>query len=174
MLSSIARNKNHKLEVQTSDIGQEDEVVEQPGRNGVVDARPSDNMDEFEGNLNDNEDEVSKLYALQPIKERLQDKPLSSLPEKCVVLLGEKLDIERPVGLAGNYLDLASRLFPDKTNESLKFNLRKRKYPTSHLIQKYCKTKGQQATVFKLVEALYEMRRLDAIQTILQSFESQG
>ena len=136
------------------------------------DAGPSRTM-AAEG-FSPNDDEISQSFVLQPIKDILQDAPLECLSDKCIGNLGRAFDFERPVGLGGNYLDLASRLFPAESNDSLKSNLRQRKHPTTYLIKKYCKENLQQATVFKLAEALLGMKRLDVIEDILLSLKKQG
>jgi len=136
------------------------------------DVGPSQTMADERFSLND--DEISQSFVLQPVKDILQDAPLECLSDKCIEKLGRILDFERPVGVGGNYLDLASRLFPDESNDSLKSNLRQRRHPTVYLIKKFCKENLQQATTFKLAEALFAMGRLDAIEDILVSLQKQG
>lgn len=169
MLSSISVKENHRIGSNSSEVAPEQAL------NGVVgaDLRPNETMNEDEEvDINGDDDEVANAWALQPIKNRLQDIPLSSLDEKCLSTLRKKLDIDRPEGR--NYLELASRLFPEKSYDSLLYDVRKMPSPTSYLVRKLCKEKGQQATVFTLVEALFGMGRFDAIQDILRSFESNG
>ena len=176
MLSSISAKENQRVGSNSSEVVPEDQV-ENEALNGVVEAdlRPSQTMiEDEEVDINGDDDEIANVMALQPIKDRLQDILLSSLDKKCLTSLGKKLDVDRPVGLGRNYLELASRLFPEKSNDSLHSDLRNIPHPTSFLIQKFCKEKGQQATVFTLVEALFGMRRLDAIQDILHAFEKKG
>ena len=178
MLSSVpVDEKQNRVESNPSEYLADDQLNSQ-NENGVVEAElwPSQTftMEDDGGIGNSNDDEFSSAFALQPIRDRLQEMPLSNLDENCMRIIGMKLDIERPVGLGGNYLDLASRLFPEKSNDSLKSDLRRRKCPTSHIIKKYRKEKGQQATVVKMIEALFKMRRLDVIQDVLNALENQG
>jgi len=175
MSSSTTVAESHGIEANSLLPMQEIQPNSQPS-NVVVegDIGPSQTMADDGLNVSGNDDEFPQSFALQPIKDRLQDTLLECLSEKCISNLGHKLDFERPVGMGGNYLDLASRLYPEKSNDTLKSNLRKRNHPTTYLIKKFCKEKRQQATVFKLVEALFGMRRLDAIEDILHTFESEG
>lgn len=175
MFSNVEVKERRKLE-QNSTVLIGETQPNQARQDGVIDCEPgpSQAMDEFEGNAFDNEDENPNMYALQPFKERFQDIALSSLSEKDFKMLGKLLDVERPVGLGRNYVDLGSRLFPDISNDAFSNDLRKRKYPTAYLLQKYIKAKGQQATVYKLVEVLYGMRRLDVIEELLKTFEKRA
>ena len=175
MSSSATVAESRRIEGNSLVPVQEFQPNSQPS-NVVVegDIGPSQTMADDGFNVSGNDDKYSQSLGLQPIKDRLEHISLECLSEKCIANLGHKLDFERPVGMGGNYLDLASRLFPEKSNDSLKSKLRQRKHPTTYLIKKFCKEKRQQATVFKMIEALFGMRRLDAIEDILHTFEGEG
>lgn len=147
----------------------------QARQNGVsgVDTYPGNSqaVDVFEGNLNDSELDFQNIYALQAVKEYLGDFPLSNLRPKYISKLGKLLDMEQSV-FGGDYIDLASRLFPEKASDALKNELRNKKYPTTYLLEKF-KQEREPATVYRLVEALYGMKRLDAVEEVLKSAEKQ-
>ena len=144
-----------------------------------VEALAADNAIDGENRIPQSEMDDKELYYdtdfqsrrdLVPIREFLDDALLSNFSDKCRKKLGKLLDIERPSGMGKNYLELAARLFPDENFESLRYYLRKSKNPTAFILLKYQKESKGQAKLFDLVEALYLMKRLDAIEIVLTAY----
>eukprot|EP00795_Rhopilema_esculentum_P011287 gene11287-21479_t len=144
-----------------------------------VEASAADNAIDGENRIPQSEMDDKELYYdtdfqsrrdLVPIREFLDDALLSNFSDKYRKKLGKLLDIERPSGMGKNYLELAARLFPDENFESLRYYLRKSKNPTAFILLKYQKESKGQAKLFDLVEALYLMKRLDAIEIVLTAY----
>ena len=130
---------------------------------------PQADFDEFD--KQDGEFEIGLGYqdTLRSLKEYCGEVPVSILSQKQRNRLGELLDRERPAGIGGDCLDLASRLFPQKCNDELLLKISKQKKPTAHVLDKFCKDMGPQATMFALIDVFISMKRLDVVQILLKA-----
>lgn len=126
-------------------------------------------FDEFD--KQDGEFEIGFGYqdTLRSLKEYCGEISVSILNQKQRNKLGQLLDRERPAGIGGDCLDLASRLFPHKCNDELLLKISKQKKPTAHVLDKFCKDMGPQATIFTLIDAFVSMKRLDVVQILLKA-----
>ena len=136
--------------------------------NGTLGQADFDELDKQDGEF---EIRLGHQETLRLLKEYCGEIPVSILNQKQRNKLGELLDRERPAGIGRDYLDLASRLFPQKCNDELVPRISKQKKPTAYLLDKFCKDMGPQATMFALTDVFISMRRLDVVQILLKASE---
>ena len=117
-----------------------------------------DRVSNFENN---NTDDVQNGFH-----DYLGDLPVSILTKEQRKSLGHLLDRPRPLG--GDALELAGKLFP-RTSSDTMYSIQKRKEPTMYLLEKYAKEKKDQATISGLVDIAVSMRRLDVVKELLQA-----
>ncbi len=104
--------------------------------------------------------------GFEELSDELKKLPLSILTDRQRKSLGNLLDRRRPLG--GDFEDLAGNLFPDLNNDKL-FKIEKQKHPTVYLLRKFENEKKDQATIFRLVEIAYSMRRLDVVKLLMNA-----